>query len=385
MNPFDLNLRTRLVFGAGTIDRVGELTAETVGPRCRALVVTDRGIIAAGHHARAIDSLRAAQIETLTFDGAHENPTTKDVEAGLKIAKEFQPQILIGLGGGSSMDCAKGINFLLSCGGQMSDYHGVGLATSDMLPMIAIPTTAGTGSELQSFALISDADTHVKMACGDKRASCSIAILDPETTLTQPPAVTALTGIDAISHAVETWVTKRRGTISRLYSRSAWELLAPNFRTVLDHPNDLEARSAMQIGAAWSGLAIENSMLGAAHALANPLTAKFRTPHGQAVGLMLPHVVRFNGQEFESLYQELMRMTEQLPGMPHSDTGSEGLAQFLTQQVTKAKMETRLSALGVSEQELPQLAAAAASQWTAGFNPRAVDEPTLLEIYQAAF
>ena len=385
MNPFDLHLRTRMVFGNGSIDRVGELTVETVGQRCRALVVTDPGIIAAGHHARAVDSLHAAQIETRTFDGAFENPTTENVEAGLMMAKEFQPNILIGLGGGSSMDCAKGINFLYSCGGKMSDYHGVGLATGDMLPMIAIPTTAGTGSELQSFALISDADTHVKMACGDKRASCSVAILDPETTLTQPPAVTALTGIDAISHAVETWVTKRRGTISRLYSRSAWELLAPNFRTVLEHPDDLEARSAMQIGAAWAGLAIENSMLGAAHALANPLTAKFHTPHGQAVGLMLPHVVRFNGQEVDLLYQELMRMTGHFPGMPHPDTGSEGLAQFLTQQVANAKMQTRLSALGVSEQQLPELAAAAASQWTAGFNPRVVDEPTLLEIYQAAF
>jgi len=385
MNPFDLHLRTRMVFGAGSINRVGELTAEKAGSGCRALVVTDPGIIAAGHHGRAVASLHAADIETQTFDGAHENPTTRDVNAGLEIATAFKPDILIGLGGGSSMDCAKGINFLYSCGGQMSDYHGVGLATADMLPMIAIPTTAGTGSELQSFALISDADTHVKMACGDKRASCSIAILDPETTLTQPPAVTALTGIDALSHAVETWVTTRRGTISRLYSRAAWELLAPNFAKVLDSPGDLAARSAMQVGAAWAGLAIENSMLGASHALANPLTATFRTPHGQAVGLVLPHVVRFNGVEVDSLYRELLRVTEHLPGMPSSSSGSEGLADFLTHQVAAAKLQTRLSDLGVSEEQLPALSAAAAGQWTAGFNPRVVDAASLLKIYQSAF
>ena len=237
--------------------------------------MSDPGIVAAGHVQRGVDSLAAAGLEVQLFDGAQENPTTDNIEQALVVAKEFKPDLLVGLGGGSSMDCAKGVNFVYSGGGTMHDYHGVGKAIKPMLPMIAVPTTSGTGSEMQSFALISDAKTHVKMACGDKKASCRVAILDPELTLTQPAQVTSLTGIDAVSHAVETCVTKRRNPVSMQYSKEAWRLLEANFETVLQNPDDLEARAAMQLGAAYSGVAIENSMLGAAHALANPLTATY--------------------------------------------------------------------------------------------------------------
>src|SRR5262249_33828894 len=150
------------------------------------LVVSDPGIVKAGHAARGIETLEKAGIEVQLFDAVGENPTTDHVTAGLKVAKRFEPELVVGFGGGSSMDCAKGINFLYSNGGQMQDYWGRGKATKPMLPMIAVPTTAGTGSETQSFALISDARTHVKMACGDKKASFRVALLDPELTLTQP-------------------------------------------------------------------------------------------------------------------------------------------------------------------------------------------------------
>ena len=351
----------------------------------RALVVTDPGIIEAGHVERGLNALRAANIETHLFDGAHENPTTDEIDAGLKIAKRYEPELLVGLGGGSSMDCAKGINFVYSNGGTMHDYHGVGKALKPMLPMIAVPTTAGTGSEMQSFALISDAKTHVKMACGDKKASCRIALLDPELTLTQPAMVTALTGIDAISHAVETYVTKRRNPVSLLYSREAWRLLAGNFKKVLADPTDLDARAAMQLGAAYAGVAIENSMLGASHALANPLTATYGTAHGQAVGLMLPHVVRYNGEEFNSWYQELLSFSESLPGLPPASSGAQGLAEFLTELIEAAGLQIKLDQCGVIADKMPELAAAAAEQWTGTFNPRSVTQNSLLGIYQNAF
>lgn len=383
MQPFDFELKTRMVSGSDSILRVGELAVE-LGAK-KALVVTDAGIVAAGHVSIALDSLKKQGIETQVFDGSHENPTTKDVEAGLEVARSFKPDLLIGLGGGSSMDCAKGVNFVYSCGGQMKDYWGVGKATKPMLPMIAIPTTTGTGSEMQSFALISDAETHVKMACGDKKASCRIAILDPKLTLTQPDSVTALTGIDAISHAVETWVTKKRNPISLLYSREAWKLLASSFGTVLQQPDNLEARATMQLGAAWAGLAIENSMLGASHALANPLTATYDTAHGQAVGLMLPHVVRFNGQKFDAWYQELLTSTQNFDGLPAAESGSAGLADFLTSLVEKAKLATHLAGCGVEKERLPELAEGAAKQWTGTFNPREVDQESLLSVYESAW
>lgn len=372
-----------MIVGVDSITRLGTLAAE-FGVN-RVLVVTDPGIVAAGHAQRGIDSLTDAGLTTQLFDGARENPTTDDVNAGLEIAQQFKPEIIVGLGGGSSMDCAKGINFLLSNGGQMKDYWGVGKATQDMLPMIAVPTTSGTGSEMQSFALISDAETHVKMACGDKRASCRIAILDPKLTLTQPENVTALTGIDAISHALETYVTKKRNPISLLFSRESWKLLAGNFRRVLNDPSDLDARAAMQLGAAYAGMAIENSMLGASHALANPLTATYSTAHGQAVGAMLPHVIRFNGEKFDHWYGELLQASEGIEGCPPASAGTQGLAQFVTELVSAAGLDVELGSLGVERARLPELADAAAEQWTGTFNPREVDAKALLGLYENAF
>ncbi len=383
MVPFDYYPRTRIVFGPGKVDTLGQLAGE-LGAR-RVLIVSDRGVMAAGHTQRGLDALKKAGIETHLFDAVVENPTTDTVDAGLAFARRYEPELLVGFGGGSSMDCAKGINFLFSNGGRIQDYCGVGKATRPMLPMIAVPTTAGTGSETQSFALISEAATHVKMACGDKKAAFRVALLDPTLTVTQPRRVTALTGIDAIAHALETYVTRSRNPASLAFSREAWLHLGENFAQVLDDPTNLPARGAMQLGACFAGLAIENSMLGAAHALANPLTAHFGIVHGQAVGMMLPHVIRFNGGEVNGFYHDLLECTAGANGFPRAETGADGLADFVSGLVEHAEIPTQLSACGVSRDILPELAAEAAKQWTGGFNPRKVEEPQLLDLYQAAF
>jgi alcohol dehydrogenase len=291
----------------------------------------------------------------------------------------------VGLGGGSAMDCAKGINFLYTNGGRMQDYWGLGKASKPMLPMIAVPTTAGTGSEAQSFALISDAETHVKMACGDKKASFKVAILDPELTLTQPALVTALTGVDALAHAVETYVTKPRNEVSLSFSREAWRLLAGSFADVLACPSDLEARGGMQLGACFAGLAIENSMLGAAHALANPLTAHFGIAHGQAIALVLPHVVRLNGEKVNDWYCELMRCTARVNGAPPAERGAAGLADYLEKLIADAGLVTRLSECGVAAEALPTMAEDATKQWTGTFNPRKLEANDFLELYRRAW
>jgi alcohol dehydrogenase len=378
MTLLDLNCPTLILHEPGALNQIGIYASSW--SCCRALIVSDAGIVATGHPQRAIDYLQHAGMQTQLFTDIHENPSTDDVQRGVEIANEFQPDLLIGLGGGSSMDCAKGINFLYCGGGQMQDYWGIGKATEPMLPMIAVPTTAGTGSETQSFALISDAKNHTKMACGDKKATCKLAILDPELTLTQPTRVTALTGIDALAHALETYVTTKRTELSMDYSRRAWELLSVNFIKVIDDPHDLEARSAMQLGACLSGLAIENSMLGAAHALANPLTAHFNIVHGQAVASMLPHVIRFNAQSMESQYGQLASATNAISG-----DDSEALATFITEITQHSGLATRLKPQGVNADQLPMLAADAAQQWTAQFNPRTVEAGDLLTLYQQAF
>ena len=383
MVPFDYQPRTRIVFGEGKIESLGELASE-LGAR-RVLVVSDPGIIHAGHTRRGVDALQGAGIETVVFDAVHENPSTADVDAGVAVAHRHEPELIVGLGGGSSMDCAKGINFVYSCGGRMQDYWGVGKALKEMLPMIAVPTTAGTGSETQSFALISDAETKVKMACGDKKASFRIALLDPSLTVTQPKRVTALTGIDAIAHALETFVTTKRNAASLSFSREAWLLLAENFAQVLEYPDDINARGGMQLGACFAGLAIENSMLGATHALANPLTAHYGIVHGQAIGAMLPHVIRYNGQEFADWYVDLMEVTAHSNGCPIPSVGPDGLAEYIASLVQQAGLPSRLSEMGVDSGALPALAADAAKQWTGGFNPRPIDAAALESIYQQAF
>ncbi|MHB8953888.1 MAG: iron-containing alcohol dehydrogenase [Pirellulaceae bacterium] len=381
--PFDFLLPTRIVFGVDTLERLGDLAGELHGRR--AMVFSDQGVVLAGHTHRGLAALAKAGLQTELFDQVHENPTTDDVAAGVAAARRFAPDLLIGLGGGSSLDCAKGVNFLYTNGGRMQDYWGVGKAQRPMLPMIAVPTTAGTGSEAQSFALISDAQSHVKMACGDKKAACRVAVLDPRLTLTQPRRVTALTGIDAVAHALETYVSNKRNPLSQMFSREAWRLLAANFGRVLAMPDDMAARGAMQLGACFAGLAIENSMLGAAHGLANPLTAHYGIAHGQAVGLMLPHVIRFNAAEVGSAYGELLQFDGGCDECPAGNADASGLAAFVTGLASQAGLETRLADCGVEESRLPTLATEATRQWTASFNPRPVDEAAMLAIYRQAF
>lgn len=379
---FDLHPRTRLIFGPGASANIGELANSLAGVSSRAarvMIVCDHGIVAAGHFDRIKTLLVQSGLSVEAFHDFAENPTSAMVDRAVAAAAQFQPDVLIGLGGGSSLDCCKGMNFVYSCGGSIHDYHGVGKATADLLPMIAIPTTSGTGSETQSFALISDAETHVKMACGDPRAACKIAILDPELTITQPQRVTALTGIDAISHAIETYVTRRRNAMSIMYSRRAFGLLAGSFMRVLENGQDMNARSDMQLGASLAGMAIETSMLGAAHATANPLTARHDIVHGQAVGLMLPAVIRFNGTEHAEWYAELMREIQ--PGIAISDAPDE-LAELVQTWMNAAGLATSLDELSVPSSDIGMFVDDALQQWTGTFNPIALDEDSVRMLYR---
>ena len=382
--PFDYQPRTRVVFGVNSVERVGEL-AKSIGAG-KVLLVTDRGLVSAGHAGRVQALLQTAGIEVTCFDHARENPTTQCVERCVEVARGAAIDTIVGLGGGSSMDTAKGCNFILTNGGQMKDYWGIGRATRPMLPLLAIPTTGGTGSECQSFALITDEQTHQKMACGDPKAAARIALLDPALTLSQPTRVTACSGIDALAHALETLVTKRRTPLSLIFSREAFRLIIAGLPRVLASPADLEARGWMLLGAAWAGTAIENSMLGATHSAANPLTAHFGIVHGQAVGMMLPHVVRFNTPDPLSAqtYAGLACSTHLASPSQAPAAASESLARRLEQLLDLAGMPRSLKNFGIQEKDLPRLAQDAAGQWTAQFNPRPVAAADFLEIYGSA-
>jgi alcohol dehydrogenase len=382
MNSFDYQPQTRVVFGAGAINRLGELSGEL--NFSKTLLVADRGLVASGHVAEAVAPLREAGIEVVEFHEFDVNPDTRMIEAGRDFAAPLNIDSIIALGGGSSLDCAKGINFLLTNGGRMQDYHGYGKAVRPLLPMIGVPTTAGTGSEAQTYALISDAQTHVKLACGDPHAAFRIALLDPALTVSQPAEVTATSGFDAIAHAVETFVTTGRNAFSEVFSREAWRLLESNYERVLVQPDDLEARGAMQMGAYFAGVAIENSMLGATHACANPLTTHYGTAHGASIAMLLPSVVRWNAPAASARYAELLKLSNKNPRAAVGDS-AEGLAQRLEELARAGGLQRTLGAAGVPLADLSMLAEEAAEQWTGRFNPRPFDSKGALEVYQCAF
>jgi len=366
----------QIAFGAGAMNCLGELaSAEAIK---RILLVTDPGIAAAGHVARAVDILKDAGIAVHVFDGVAENPTTDHVAAGLKVAQQHKVDSFLGLGGGSSLDCAKGINLLYTNGGRIADYWGVGKTHAALKPMIAVPTTAGTGSEGQSFALITDPETHQKMACGDRRMPWEgglrprVAILDPDLTRTQPFETAAASGIDAVSHAIETAATFVRNETSLELSCEAWRRLDRSFDSALANPADDSARADMLLGAHLAGVAIEHSMLGAAHACANPLTARFGITHGVAVGVMLPAVMRFNDQYGSQPYAPLSEDIEALIDRVRSMLAVAGLPGNLSELLRDRDIE----------EAIPELAVMAGEQWTARFNTVVVGVRDLATIYR---
>lgn len=388
MKQFEFKLSTRLLSGVGAFEQLGTRARELGFKRC--LVVTDHDLVNVGYLDRATSLLHKASVEAFSFHDFGADPDSDTIESGRAAAADLNIDSIIGLGGGSSLDCAKGINFLLTNGGRIQDYVGYGKATRPMLPMIGVPTTAGTGSEVQSYAVISDALTHRKLACGDPQAAFRVAILDPQLTVSQPPAVAAASGFDGLAHAVETYVSTSRTPFSETFSREAWRLLESNYETVLREPNNLKARAAMQLGACYAGIAIENSMLGATHACANPLTARYGTVHGVALAMLLPTVVRWNANVVAERYASLFDSARQQPVEKsgeyfHGYETVEALALRLEQLAAAGGLQTNLSASGIEHSDLRGLADEAATQWTGRFNPRPFDVNGAFEIYQAAW
>lgn len=373
--------KTRVVDAPGAVAQLGALVREL--PARRALLVSDPGVARAGHTRRAAEVLGAAGVTVAVFTDVSENPSTDDVARGLAVARGFGPDVFVAVGGGSPIDAAKGIDFLHVCGGEMRDYWGHHKATRPLLPIVAVPTTAGTGSEVQSFALISDAATHRKMACGDPSAAPRLAVLDAELTLSMPRFVTACTGVDTLGHAVESAVSTAWTERSGRYATVAFALAVRALPRVLAAPTDLDARAEMLRAAALAGLAIEHSMLGAAHSLANPLTARCGLPHGQAVGMALPHVVRFNAADPVARRRYTGLLAAAGRAVPEEGAG-DALAGLLRQLLDAAGFPAGLGALGVGAAGIAALADEAAQQWTARFNPRPVGVTELAALVRAA-
>jgi alcohol dehydrogenase len=374
IEPFASRPSPKIVFGPGALRELPACVREAGGSSV--FLVTDRGIVGAGHLDSARRLLESDGISVTVFDETKENPTESDAAACCDIARNARFDCIVALGGGSSMDTAKACNFLLTNGGAMRDYHGYGKATKPLLPLIAIPTTSGTGSECQSYALVSRDDTHEKMACGDPKARARVAILDPELTATQPKSVAISTGLDALAHALESAVSTRRNAISSIYSEHAFRHLAAAIGRVIEGDTSSDDRGHMQLGAALSGLAIENSMLGAAHATANPLTARYNVIHGHAVAMMLPHVMRINSADAGAagIYAGFSDALKQ------SRITKLPLIDWVLQLVEQSAFPFP----AIDESDLPFMAEDAAKQWTGQFNPRALQVDDYVALYRRA-
>ena len=374
IEPFASRPSPKLVCGPGRLRELPACVREAGGSGV--FLVSDAGIVRAGHVAVAVRLLEAAGIPVTVYAGTKENPTESDAAACRDAARSAKFDCLVALGGGSSLDTAKAGNFLLTNGGAMRDYQGYGKAIKPMLPLIAVPTTAGTGSECQSYALVSRDDTHEKMACGDPGARARIAILDPELTSTQPRSVAVQTGLDALAHALESAVSTARNPLSDLYSEGAFRHLARSIGRVIDGTPTADDRAGMQLGAAFAGLAIENSMLGAAHATANPLTARQGMVHGHAVALMLPHVMRMNSSEPASaaVYHRFANLLVEAGRTPPS----------LIEWVEELVARSGVVAPDPAALDVAALAADAARQWTGKFNPRPLQVEDAVELYRRA-
>ncbi|MEZ4267699.1 MAG: iron-containing alcohol dehydrogenase [Myxococcota bacterium] len=377
--PFELQGRPRIVFGPGALARLGPLAAAIAGPRV--FLVSDPGLAAPGHTRRATAALTTAGLEVTPFDAVVENPTAADVAACAAALTAASPDLIVALGGGSAIDTAKAAALTTATGRPLATHAGHHTTAARVLPLLVVPTTAGTGSECQSSALIGDATTHRKLACLDPQLLPRLTLLDPELTLTLPARVTAASGLDTLTHAIEAAVTTARTAASSLYAREAFRLAITALTAALARPADLAPRCAMLWASALAGMAIEASMLGAAHASGNPLTRTLDLTHGFAVSVMLPAVVRFNALDpaAAATYAALARVA----GL--ADPTPAALADHLDALVAHAGAASALTAAAPKSAAISSLADEAATQWTGTFNPRPVAAAAFAALYAATF
>lgn len=387
MQAFSFATTAQILCETGSALRLGAVCRERGAQSV--LIVTDPGITRLGMLDAVLPGFAAVGVTVQCFDQVLADPPEAVVLAAVARARAMQAELIVGFGGGSSMDVAKLVALLAhpQCTQGLADIYGVGNARGQRLPLIQVPTTAGTGSEVTPIAVVTTGET-TKMGVVSPLLLPDLAVLDADLTLGLPAAVTAATGIDAMVHAIESYTSKlKKNPLSDLLAREALRLLAANLRKVLDDGQNREARQAMLFGACLAGQAFANAPVAAVHALAYPLGGHFHIPHGLSNALVLPHVLRFNAPHAEALYAELapLLLAERLqPGSTAS------LCQQFIQELAslnqRCGLPSRLRDAGVPQSMLAQLASdAMLQQRLLVNNPRPVTEADALAIYQAAY
>jgi alcohol dehydrogenase class IV len=385
MTAFTFNTTKSIICEPGSIKRLGTLVRAQIGKSV--LLVTDAGLIKAGLLGAATDSLTQAGVSYRVFDGVVADPPVAVVEAALAEARAANIDGVIGFGGGSSMDVAKLVALLIGGGEKLEDVYGVGQAKGQRLPLIQIPTTAGTGSEVTPISIITVGETEKKGVVAPQLLP-DIALLDAELTLGLPAPVTAATGIDAMVHAIESYTSAsaNNNPVSRALAREALRLLGANIETAVKEGSNVQARSGMLLGAMLAGQAFANSPVAAVHALAYPIGGIFHVPHGLSNALVLPHVMRFNASVCADAYATLAPDVFPDLASVQRELRVDEFINRLEALSADLGLEKTLREVGISQSDLSVMAVDAMKQSRLLVNnPREVSEADALAIYKAAF
>lgn len=379
---FGFYIPTVSLMGVGSVKEAGPQVKLLGGSK--ALIVTDKGLSAMGVAEKVKGMVEEAGVEAIVFDGAEPNPTDINVHDGLKVYQDNNCDCIISLGGGSSHDCAKGVGMVASGGGHIRDYEGVNKSSKAMPPFVAINTTAGTASEMTRFCIITNTSNKVKMAIVDWRCTPNIAINDPVMMVGMPPALTAATGMDALTHAVEAYVSTIATPITDACALMAMKLISENLRNAVANGTDMEARDNMAYAEYLAGMAFNNASLGYVHAMAHQLGGFYNLPHGVCNAILLPAVESFNLIANPKRFSEIaVAMGENIEGLSVRDAADVALAS-IKKLSADVGIPAGLTELGVKEEDLEIMAKNAMKDACGLTNPRTVTLQDVIGIFKAA-
>nr|WP_205665635.1 L-threonine dehydrogenase [Anoxybacter fermentans] len=350
----------------------------------KALIVTDKVLVQIGLVNQLTEVLTSEGIEYVIYDGTQPNPTVKNVEDGLKMLKENNCDFLISFGGGSPHDCAKGIGIVATNGGSIKDYEGVNKSTKPMLPLVAVNTTAGTASEMTRFCIITDEERHVKMAIVDWHTTPILAVNDPLLMVGMPKSLTAATGMDALTHAIEAYVSTEATPVTDACALMAIELISKYLRRAVENGEDYEARDKMAYAEFLAGMAFNNASLGYVHAMAHQLGGFYDLPHGVCNAVLLPHVQRFNAKVVPERFINIARaMGENVEGLSAEEAAKKAI-EAIVKLASDIGIPSGLKELGVKEEDIKTLSENALKDACGLTNPKQASLEEIMEIYKQA-
>lgn len=350
----------------------------------KGLIVTDKILSQIGMVKQVQDMLAERSVETVVFDGTQPNPTISNVNDGLELLKSNQCDFVISLGGGSPHDCAKGIALVAANGGKIGDYEGVDQSAKPMLPLIAINTTAGTASEMTRFCIITDEERHIKMAIVDKHTTPLISVNDPELMLAKPASLTAATGMDALTHAVEAYVSIAATPITDAVAIKAIELIQAHLRTAVENGDDIQAREQMAYAQFMAGMAFNNASLGYVHAMAHQLGGFYDLPHGVCNAILLPHVQRYNAQVCPERLRDVAKaMGVEVEGLS-AEQGAEAAIDAIVTLAKDVGIPAGIRELGAKSEDIATLADNALKDACGFTNPKQATHEEISAIFEAA-